>query len=174
MALATQVASAHRSVDALTTDFLYADVTYQFSTMYKMPIMTQSRESGKGVVLAIIFVMRLHAAAFKRIFLTFLHNPSLWTLVSGSLVLRFESCLVDFSDSQRSGYLQAIKCLWRDTCSQEFSAEVRHSFAAKLTGCYFHYCQSIRSCSHNSRVVPNGMEEEFKKLALNACTLLSR
>jgi hypothetical protein len=136
--------------------------------------MTQSRESGKGVVLAIIFVTRLHAPAHKRIFLTFLrHNPSLWTSVSGSLVLRFESYLVDFSDSQRSGFLQAIDCLWRDTCSQEFSAKVRQSFAAKLKGCYFHYCQSIRSCSHSSRVVPISMEDEFNKLAQRMYTAVT-
>ncbi len=34
MALATQVVSANQDSGALTTDFLYANVTHQFSTMH--------------------------------------------------------------------------------------------------------------------------------------------
>jgi hypothetical protein len=134
--------------------------------MYKMAIMTQSRESGKGAVLAMIFVTRLHASAYKRIFLAFFaHNPSLWSVTDGTLQLLFEACLVDFSDSQRSGFLQAVEALWRQKFSGDFSVALRQSFAAKLKGCYFHYCQSIKSVSHNSHVVPSGMEDEFNHMA---------
>jgi hypothetical protein len=164
--LAAQVANAHKNSQSTTTNFLYADVEYMFGTMYKMAIMTQSLESGKGVVLAIIFVTRLHAAAYQRIFLAFFHNnPSLWTVIGGELAFQFEACLVDFSDSQRSGFLQAVEALWREKFAGDFSAALRQSFAAKLKGCYFHYCQSVKSCCHNSRVVPSGMGDEFNRFA---------
>jgi RecQ family ATP-dependent DNA helicase len=167
VALTANVADAYnQSPSAKTSCILYADVTYQFSTMYKMAIMTQSRESGKGVTLAIILVTRLHALAYKRIFLAFfIQNPSLWSVAGGTLQLLFEACLVDFSDSQRSGFLQAVEALWRQKFSGDFTAALRQSFAAKLKGCYFHLCQSIKSVSHNSHVVPNGLQDEFKRLA---------
>ena len=166
VALTAEVANAYKgSQSAKAGCFLFADVTYQFSSMYKMSIMTQSRESGKGLVLAMMFVTRLHASAYKRIFLAFLlHNPSLWSLADDTLQLLFEACLVDFSDSQRSGFLQAVEALWRQKFSGDFLA-LRKSFAAKLKGCYFHYCQSIKSVSRNSHVVPSGLEAEFNRLA---------
>jgi len=164
--LTGEVAKAHNGSHSKTTSYLYGDVTYQFSTMYKMSMMTQSTESGKGVTLAEQLVSRLHSGAYKRMFLTFLKkNPLLWNVVNGNLVLLFDACLVDFSDSQRRGFIEAVEALWRLVCTNPWTEAVKRAFMLKLKGCYFHYCQSVTSCCKNSRVVPNGMEAEFKKLA---------
>jgi hypothetical protein len=97
------------SEGVLTSKYFYADVTYNFGRTYRLTIMGDSLESGKGVTLAVVFMTRLHTRAYARAFYTFLkQNPELWTAIDTKLELLFCCVVVDFSDSQRKGFILAI------------------------------------------------------------------
>ena len=105
----------------LTSKYFYADVIYNFGSTYRLTIMGDSLESGKGVTLAVVFMTRLHTRAYARAFFTFFkQNPELWTAIDTRLELLFCCVVVDFSDSQRNGFILAIQQLWEENCTTPF------------------------------------------------------
>ena len=152
----------------LTSKYLYADVTYAFGSMYRLTIMTDSLESGKGVTLCVILLTRLHTGAYKRAFYTFLKkNPALWMVQDGMLVLMFCCIVVDFSDSQKNGFVAAIEKLWMELSLGPFSERTKLQFWRNLKGCFFHWKQSVKHVAHNANVVPIHMQAAFTALADN-------
>jgi hypothetical protein len=130
-ALTKDLGSSHGS---LTSKYLYADVTYKFGTTYRMTIMTDSLESGKGVKLAVVLLTRLHSEAYARVFYQFLKlNPALWSVVDHKLVQNFCCLVVDFSDSQQNGFLMAVQKLWVKQCpsSSPFTPSDKTNFLSK-------------------------------------------
>jgi superfamily II DNA helicase RecQ len=151
-----------------TTASLFCDVTYKFSNYYKMTFMTESNITGKGITVAFVLVTNLTSEAYMRMFyLLFTKNPSIYrrNLEARVIDLLFDVCIVDFADSQRKGFIQAVLRLHREAfgASAPFD-ENRH--LAKLKGCKFHWKQSVKHCSHNGHVVPDTLRHDFASLAL--------
>jgi hypothetical protein len=153
------------SLGMLTSKYMYADVTYSFGCTYRLTIMTDSLESGKGITLAVILMTRLHTSAYARAFYTFLKtNPQLWRVEDFKLELLFSCVVVDFSDSQKNGFVMAVKQLWQEHCRAEFTEEDSRRFLANLKGCYFHFMQSVRNVKNNGNIVPASKVSEFEAL----------
>ena len=150
-----------------TTASLFCDVTYKFSTYYKMTFMTESNVTGKGITVAFVLVTNLTSAAYMRMFyLFFTKNPSIYRrdFEAKVIELLFDVCIVDFADSQRKGFIHAVQMLHQEAfgTSAPFD-ESRH--LAKLKGCKFHWKQSVKHCSHNGHVVPDALRHEFITLS---------
>ncbi len=161
--LCTNVSQAFEGEDSETTAYVYTDVTYAYSDHYAQSFLTESQITGRGAVLAFCLLTRLTADAYGCSFLQFLRlNRRLWTIKNGILILKFY-LIVDFSDSQRKGFLAAVKALHEMHCAEtEWSTELEQSYVKHIKGCEFHYKQSVKNTAHNGSVVPHWKQSDFK------------
>ena len=128
--------------------------------------MTDSLVSGKGVTLCVVLITRLHTEAYCLVFYTFLRtNTALWEVRDDELHFNWCCVCVDFSDSQRNGFLKAVEMLWKSVCRAPFTAAVKKRIEQLLKGCKFHYLQSVTNVSKNGSIVAPSMAGLFKSLA---------
>ena len=80
-------------------------------------------------------------------------------------MLNFHCVVVDFSDSQRNGFISAVRKLWHKNCSTPFNESHRQQFLANLKGCLFHYKQSVKNVKNNGNVVNSSMTTLFQTIS---------
>jgi RecQ family ATP-dependent DNA helicase len=160
--LCSSVARSYDNLDTDTTAYIYTDVTFAFSDSYAQSFLTDSQITGRGVVIAFSLMTRLTCEAYQSSFYQLLRiNPDLWEVRSGKIFLKF-TMIVDFADSQRKGFIAAIKQLHDINCkSTQWTTEIEQSYLAHLKGCEFHWLQSVKNTSHNGSVVPHWQRKEF-------------
>ena len=160
--LCSSVASAYEEADSETTPYIYTDVTYAYSESYAQSFVADSLLTGRGVVIAFCLMTRLTSEAYEASFFQFLKlNPELWTVRDGMITPRFY-LIVDFADSQRKGFVAAIKALHEIYCrSTPWTTDMEQNCMRHLKGCQFHYKQSVKNTAHNGNVVPHFKAREF-------------
>jgi hypothetical protein len=161
--LCSSVARAYtEATEAETTPYIYTDVTYAYSESYAQSFVTDSLCTGRGVVIAFCLMTRLTYEAYEASFLQFLKlNPDLWNLEDGTITLRFY-LILDFADSQRKGFVAAIKTLHEiHYRSIPWTMDMEQNCMKHLRGCEFHYKQSVKNTANNGNVVPHFKVRDF-------------
>jgi len=158
-----QILQDHESKEATTTAYIYTDVTYAYSDSYAQTYLTDSQVTGRGVITAFCLMTRLTSEAYASSFHTLLTlNTDLWTIQDGTVLLKFY-VVVDFADSQRKGFVSAVKKLHQSNCpSVTWTRKMEDRCMQHIKGCECHYHQSVKNTANNGNVVPHHQQNAFK------------
>lgn len=171
--LTAEVSKAHSGLTAKTTAFFFEDVTYAFADHYALTIMTESLVTGRGAVVAFILITRLHTGAYAMAFFQFMElNPSTWRIdtETQTILLQFVM-VVDHADSQRKGFIEAVRMLHeRLNLQSAWTQDLANSYLKHLQGCQVHYLSSVKNTAHNGNIVPAIRAEEFNQYCRDMLT----
>jgi hypothetical protein len=127
--------------------------------------MTESMVTGRGAVCAFILISRLHTEAYALAFYHFfLENPSTWSIDDENqvIVLNFVM-VVDHADSQRKGFIEAIRMLHAlKILSTTWTEALAKTYIKHLQGCEFHFLASVKNTARNGSIIPAVKLNEFK------------
>ncbi len=95
----------------------------------------------------------------------FLQNPSTWSIDDEEQVIVLNFVLVvDHADSQRKGFIEAIRMLhvFKNLASS-WTEALATSYITHLQGCEFHFKASVKNTAHNGNIVSALKVTEFKE-----------
>lgn len=152
---------------------LFSDLTYSVVFgWYKMTSSVYSFKLRRSIPIFTSYQKGLDEESYAAHFYALLlHNRTLMKKENGKWTLATKGFLVDFSDSQRKGFLKACGMfiltkngvLKTEPEYFERASRLGEQFAEFLHGCEFHFQQSVRKVVSNSKLVPHDQKKAFHK-----------